>query len=390
MISSWPAALPAIHSRPLRLRSREGHEPGRKVTWLELFFDLVFVAAVSQVGAPLAEDFSAAGLVRFSFLFALIWWAWYGHTNYSTRFDADDGPQRILTLLQMFAAAAMCVNARGPLYSEDTAGFVAAYAVMRFILVGQYARVRHLPEAQALTRAQMLGVGGAAAVWLLSALAPVPWRFVLWALAIGIDLGTPILTSRLVVEAPPDAEHLPERVGLFTIILIGDAMVGVMRGMETQANWPLDAAASAFLGMVVVFLTWWWYFDSAEVVRAKHVRTERDVYRLHAWTFLHLPLYIGIVITGVGIHHTVAVAARGHLHAAESWSLCGAVALVMSSIGAMGWGSRRAVWLSVGLVFLLGAAGPFLPCALVMAALVALLAGPVVEKGAGSLLGSKK
>ena len=63
MISSWPAALPAIHSRPLRLRSREGHEPGRKVTWLELFFDLVFVAAVSQVGAPLAEDFSAAGLV---------------------------------------------------------------------------------------------------------------------------------------------------------------------------------------------------------------------------------------------------------------------------------------------------------------------------------------
>ncbi|MGH9203406.1 MAG: low temperature requirement protein A, partial [Vicinamibacterales bacterium] len=92
-------------ARPVRLRSAGGAEAGRRVTWLELFFDLVFAAAVSQVAAPLTDDYSAAALARFAFLFLLIWWAWLGHTVFSTRFDTDDATQRALTLLQMFAVA---------------------------------------------------------------------------------------------------------------------------------------------------------------------------------------------------------------------------------------------------------------------------------------------
>jgi low temperature requirement protein LtrA len=62
----------------------------RRVTWMELFFDLIFVAAVAEVGSPLRADYSGTGLLRYSFLFVLIWWAWSGHTLYSTRFDHDD------------------------------------------------------------------------------------------------------------------------------------------------------------------------------------------------------------------------------------------------------------------------------------------------------------
>src|SRR5947199_4384468 len=82
----------------------------RRVTWMELFFDLIFVAAVAEVGAPLGDDYSLAGLARYSFLFVLIWWAWSGHTLYSTRFDHDDVVQRGLILLQCFIAAIMAAN----------------------------------------------------------------------------------------------------------------------------------------------------------------------------------------------------------------------------------------------------------------------------------------
>jgi low temperature requirement protein LtrA len=74
----------------LQLRYVAGVNPARKVTWLELFFDLIFVAAVAQVGEPLRGDYSLAGLARFSLLFALIWWAWIGNSVFATRFDTDD------------------------------------------------------------------------------------------------------------------------------------------------------------------------------------------------------------------------------------------------------------------------------------------------------------
>ena len=98
----------------------------RRVTWMELFFDLIFVAAVAEVGSPLRADYSWPGLLRYSFLFVLIWWAWSGHTLYSTRFDHDDLVQRGLILLQCFIAAVMAANAKEALDSRSSAGFGAA------------------------------------------------------------------------------------------------------------------------------------------------------------------------------------------------------------------------------------------------------------------------
>ncbi len=96
--------------RPVRVWSRK--LKSRRASWLELFFDLIFVAALSQAGVPLGEDYTIHGLIRYSLMFLLIWWAWFGHTMYSTRFDADDVLHRVLTLIQIFAAAAMAANAK--------------------------------------------------------------------------------------------------------------------------------------------------------------------------------------------------------------------------------------------------------------------------------------
>src|SRR5262245_66661008 len=133
------------------MKLRANGEHGRKVTWLELFFDLVFVAAVSQVASPLHHEYSVHGLVRLVPLFALIWWAWTGHTVFSTRFDTDDGIQRGLTFLQIFSVAAMAANAKDALDSRSSAGFAAAYALMRLVLVAQYVRARHVQAARGLT-----------------------------------------------------------------------------------------------------------------------------------------------------------------------------------------------------------------------------------------------
>src|SRR5437764_10723976 len=127
------------------------------------------VAAVSQVGVPLGQDYSMHGLVRYSLMFLLIWWAWFGHTMYSTRFDADDVVHRLLTLVQIFAAAAMAANAKQDLADRDSAGFGAAYAVQRIVLVIQYLRARRESEARELATISAIGVGFPGILWTLAA-----------------------------------------------------------------------------------------------------------------------------------------------------------------------------------------------------------------------------
>jgi low temperature requirement protein LtrA len=326
---------------PLRLRSLTSDAHDRKVTWLELFFDLVFVAAVAQVAAPLHQHFTVDGLIRFTPLFVLVWWAWTGHAVFCTRFDTDDAVQRGLTLVLMFVVAVMAANAKDALDSRSSAGFAAAYAGVRLVLVAQYFRARHIPEARGLTTRYLAGHGTAAILWLASAVVSAPERFWVWGLAFAIDLGTPWLAVRHSAKAPPDAAHLPERFGLFTLILLGESVVAVMQGMESQEDWPAAAAVSAFLGIGLLFLIWWWYFDGVEGASAQPVKSRRDAVRFHIWSYAHLPLYFGIVIVGVGVQRIVINAARTTLTSADALILTSAVTVVMLAMTVVGATSSR-------------------------------------------------
>jgi len=318
--------------RAMRLRYVAGQVPDRKVTWLELFFDLVFAAAVSQVASPLRTDYSIDGLVRFVILFVLIWWAWTGHAVFSTRFDTDDGVQRGLTLLQVFGVAVMAANARDALDSRSSAGFAAAYAVLRFILVLQYLRARSVPEARDLVTRYLAGHGLAATLWLASAIVPAPARYVVWSLAFAIDLGTPWAVVRHSVSVPPDAAHLSERFGLFTLILLGESVVAVMHGMEHQEYWSVAAAGAAFGGLAIAFGVWWWYFDCARATAPRPIRSHAEAVRLHLWSYAHLPLYVGLVVAFVGIQLIVSVAPEPALSGAQVGVLLAALTLVVLSL----------------------------------------------------------
>jgi len=337
--------------RPLRLWADHDMPGARRVTWLELFFDLVFVAAIAQVGAPLATDYSLHGLSRYTFLLLPIWWAWHGFAMYITRVDADDGVQRALTFLQMVAVIFMAANAEDGLESDSAAGFAAAYAVMRLMLGAQYLRAMRLPAARSVARESAIGLLVTAAIWLISALTPMPARYGVWACAVAIEVGIATRGHRHTRALPPDPDHLPERFGLFTLILLGESIVSLMKGIQGQPDWSVPAASSALLGIGLVFTIWYGYFEGAQAASARHVRSLQDARRFAVWHQAHIPLYLGLILTAIGIEHVVK--AGGHLpleHGAE-WILCGAGTSLLAALTVLraaspgaASGQRRPLW----------------------------------------------
>lgn len=308
----------------------------RRVTWMELFFDLIFVAAVAEVGTPLSAEYTLGGLFRYAFLFVLIWWAWSGHTLYSTRFQADDLVQRLLILLQSFIAAVMAANAGDALDSVSSAGFAAAYAGMRLVLVAQYVRARCVPKTRDLTTRYAIGFGMAAMIWMASALVEVPARYWLWAVALIVDFGTPWLARTHALEFPPDPTHFPERFGLFTIILLGEFVVSTMHGIESQEYWSFPAVSTALASMAFAFVLWWWYFEVARNADQRRIDSKRQAALFQIWNYAHLPLFLGIGIAGVGFRRAISLETDSRLSTSESWILTSAVAMLMVALISMG------------------------------------------------------
>ena len=320
--------------QPPRLRiGEESEQEPRHATWLELFYDLVFVVAVSQVAHNLYEDVSITGFFGFVFLFIPLWWAWIGTTFYANRFDSDDIGHRLLIGLQMLAIAALAVNVHGGL-GESSAGFALAYAAGRVVLVIEYFRAaKYIPQARGLARRYGTGFAIAATLWLLSAFVPIPWRFVLWGLGLVIDFATPITAPKsLQVGLLPHPEHLPERFGLFTIIVLGEGIIAVVDGVAEQ-KWNITSAMSAVLGFIVAFSLWWIYFENVSGSALRSIATGGRIEMFQVWLYGHLPLVIGLSATGVAVEHLIASEANNALSTPYRWLLCGGVAMCMLSLG---------------------------------------------------------
>src|SRR5215211_3645921 len=162
----------------------------RHATWLELFYDLVFVVTVSQLSHYLFNEVSLSNFFGFLFLFIPVWWSWIGATFYSTRFYFDDVKHRLLLLLQMGGAGAMAVNISGA-FSNTFSGFAISYAFIRLILVIEYVRVFRASTRKRellhhpLIKRYIIGFSIAAIIWLISAFVPIiEVRFMLWVIGL--------------------------------------------------------------------------------------------------------------------------------------------------------------------------------------------------------------
>ncbi|MDZ8108295.1 MAG: low temperature requirement protein A [Nostoc sp. DedQUE12a] len=312
--------------QPPRLRIGEETEEERRATWLELFYDLVFVVAVAQLAHNLKEDISLSGLFGFVVLFIPVWWSWIGTTFYANRFDSDDVGHRLLIAIQMLTAAAMAVNIHHGL-GESSPGFALSYALGRAVLVIEYVRAGiHIPSARPLTTRYAIGFAIAALLWLISAFIPIPWRFALWTLGIIIDFATPLTARKFQLGLLPHASHLPERFGLFTIIVLGEAIIAVVNGVSEQ-KWNTLTVISAVFGLIIAFSWWWVYFDNLGGKPIEIARTHGKIGVVNLWLYTHLPLVIGIAAAGVGVEQILLSKPTLALPDSHRWLICGSIAL---------------------------------------------------------------
>ncbi|MGF1481895.1 MAG: low temperature requirement protein A [Cyanophyceae cyanobacterium] len=318
--------------QPPRLRIHEDDQP-RHATWLELFYDLLFVVAVSQLAHNLSQDVSVVGFFSFVALFLPVWWAWIGTTFYANRFDSDDSGRRLLMGLQMLAIAALAVNIHHGL-GETSFGFALSYAAARFILVFEYLWAgKHIPTARGLAYYYAGGFAIAAAIWLVSAWVPMPFRFILWAIGLAIDFATPLTAQKYQRQLLPHLEHLPERFGLFVIIVLGEAIIAVVSGIA-EVNWQAMCALAAIFGFVIAFSLWWLYFENVGGASLRKAGTAGRIFIFQVWLYAHLPLVMGLAATGVGVEHVIISSQENQaLPSAERWLMCGSVALCFLSLG---------------------------------------------------------
>lgn len=318
--------------KPPGLRINEASESERHATWLELFYDLIFVVTISELAHNLEKDVSLSGFFGFVVLFVPIWWSWVGATFYATRFDTDDLGHRLLTAVQIIAIAALAVNVHHGL-GETSAGFALSYAAARSVLVIEYLRARqHITRSRLLTTRFALGFGIAAAIWLVSAFVPIPLRFILWAFGLIVDFATPLGAGRLDAEFAPHSSHLPERFGLFTLIVLGELIVAVVSGVAQQ-QWNTSSALTAVFGLSIAFSLWWIYFDNLAGSAIQAARACQCIRTYQTWLYTHLPLVIGMTATGVGVKYLVSNAPDLVIAPKLRWLICGAVALCLLALG---------------------------------------------------------
>ncbi len=370
--------------QPPRLRWDEDQVHERHATWLELFYDLIFVAAIAELAHDLSDNISWAGFLDFAILFSPIWWCWVGATFYATRFDTDGILDRLFAFLQMAIVAAMAVNVHHGLSSSGSS-FALCYVLFRSTLVLQYLNAGyHLPLARSLATWYAIGFGLSAGLWFISAFLPPPWRLGFWLVGLAIDFSTPLSAGRLVAKVPPSMSHIPERIGLFTLIVLGESVIGVVGGLA-EHEWSLSSIFVGLLGLAIAFSLWWLYFDTADSSPLKSMKVGKMRIAL-SWLFAHLPLAMGLVAAGVGLEHLIIHNGSDLPSAAERWLLCLAVAsclLVLAVIHYMScalgsWRYRKILSAyrmgSAVLVLVLGFSGNRLS-SLSLVALVALACG---------------
>jgi low temperature requirement protein LtrA len=314
---------------PPRLRTLEAEED-RRATWLELFLDLVFVAAIAEVASTLSADPTALGFGRFLALFLPIGWAWAGFTFYATRFDTDDLVYRLLTLLGMFAVAGLASTVPDALHGGQNT-FVVAYVCVRSILLVLYVRVyRDVEVARPVAGWFIFMFGIAVAAWLISLALPVPAKYVFWGIALALEHVAPIRAWRLLQGMPVDPRHIPERFGLLIIIVLGEGVIGVVLG-TAQVSWTIHSGAIAFAGFLTGAAIWWLYFDFLDAASV----VTRNVRSGITFVYAHYFIAAGITALGVGVKLAILSVEPGPRYGHVAWIAAAGTAMCMGGIAAI-------------------------------------------------------
>ncbi len=253
-------------SRLAPMRPRDPHEPGRSASTLELFFDLVFVVAVSvaavELHHALTEDHVVDGLISYATVFFAIWWAWMNFTWFATSFDNDDWLYRLLTFVQMAGVLTLAAGVGGFYEGDYTLGIVG-YVVMRVALVAQWLRAAHdSPELRVTAHTYAAGVTIVQLGWVAILAVPEGARLLVFVLLVLAELAVPVVGERR-GTTPWHPHHITERYGLFTLILLGESLLASANAIIEALDGDTAVGPLVWIAVVTLVVTcslWWIYF----------------------------------------------------------------------------------------------------------------------------------
>ena len=286
------------------MRARSSAESHRVATPLELFFDLCFVVAVAQAATPLhhaiAEHHVAHGLVSYAMVFFAIWWAWMNFTWFASAYDTDDDVYRITTMVQIAGALVLAAGV-GPAFEDGNFfAITIGYVVMRLAMVVQWLRAaRSDPERRQVDLRYAAGITIVQVLWLIRLALPEELGIASFVVLVVLEVLVPIVAER--APGGPTTyhpHHIAERYGLFTIIMLGEAVSAAVIAFRTSLDsgeHVTDLVSLAIAGIVIVFALWWLYFDRSAGELLASLRTSI------LWGYGHYFIFASATAVGAGL-----------------------------------------------------------------------------------------
>ena len=318
------------------LRARHGHEHSR-VTFVELFFDLVFVFAVTQLSHTLLAHLTLGGLLQATLLLMAVWWVWIYTTWVTNWLDPDRTPVRLLLFTLMLAGLVLSTSIPKAFESKGLA-FASAYVFMqlgRTLFMLWALKGNNAANYRNFQRI-ICWLALSALFWIAGAFAEGNARLMLWGTALLLEyvspslrFWTPGLGASTTSDWDVEGSHLAERCGLFMIIALGESVL-VTGAKFANLPWTSTSIAAFLVAFVGSVAMWWVYFNIGAERARRHISSSRDPGRLArlTYTYMHLPLVAGIIVTAVG-DELVLAHPTGHLEAKTAAVLIGGPALYL-------------------------------------------------------------
>jgi low temperature requirement protein LtrA len=279
---------------------------GERVTPLELFFDLVFVLALTQCTTLMARTPTWTGMLKGLLVLGMLWWSWVGYAWLTSVVDPEEGAVRLAMFAAMaaFLVAALCVPGT---FGSEALLFACAYAAVRTAHIVLFMLAS---REDAALRRSVLGLAGSTAIGagilFVAAFSSGGLQMGLWGLALVLDAGGPFLFGAEGWKLVPG--HFAERHGAIVIIALGESIVAI--GVGAKAELQAGIVVAAVLGVVVAAALWWVYFDVTAIVAGRRLARaaegrERNEIARDSYSYLHFPMVAGIALIAVGMKQTL-------------------------------------------------------------------------------------
>jgi low temperature requirement protein LtrA len=303
----------------------------REVSFLELFYDLVYVVLIGRATHHLAAHVDGRSIGEFAVVFGLIWLAWFNGTFWHELHGREDGRSRNYIFLQMGLLALLAVFA-GEATGSDDREFAITYTILFALFTWQWYQVQRIDDRRyrPTTRRYLAGMLSSVALMLASGFVGDSVRTTMWTVVVvGWVLGglALVATDRTEGFGKGVTASLVERIGLFTIIVLGEVVVGVVGGISDAERRGATTIATGMVGLTIGMGMWWNYFD----MLGRRVPGQRGP-RLAGWLYSHLPLAMAISAGGAAMVSLVQHAGDSRTPTATAWLLSGSVAVVLSGV----------------------------------------------------------